>query len=159
MKQFTIAGTSTLNDVNTYRFATGKLSIRVAKLKRHGHSDVCLFELPTPMTKKEAVAWLADQGITAVIPVTGRGAKKPVELTPEQAAASAQRKQRAAEIAASDAEYVQGLTGAAAPVVASDTPPVASNDDAVTESVEELMAAVDHELGVDADRAAAEVTE
>ena len=33
-KLFTIAGTSTLNGKNTFRFATGKLSVRVAKLKR-----------------------------------------------------------------------------------------------------------------------------
>ena len=117
-KLFTIAGTSTLNGLNTYRFATGKLNVRVAKLKRHDHSDISLVELPSPMSKVDAIAWLNARGVTAAIPVTGRKAN--VELTDEQKAAKQQREQAiadaaaaaavaAAAVAAADEQYLQNL--------------------------------------------------
>lgn len=155
-KLYTIAGTSTLNGVNTYRFATGKLNIRVSKLKRHGHNDVELMLLPVAMNKKDAVAWLVAQGIAASIPRTGRGAKT-AALTPEQtAAAAAAAAQNAAAAAAreqADADYVDGLADAADVV---DAAPVAEQIVDNNESYSELIDAVSGELGVDADRAVAE---
>lgn len=88
-KDFTIAGTSTLNGVNTYRFATGKVSVRAGKLRRSGHTDIELNELPSPMSKEAAIEWLTSQGITAVLPSNRKPA---VELTDEQKAAAEQAK-------------------------------------------------------------------
>lgn len=119
-KQFTLAGTSVLNGVKTFRFATGKVNVRTAKLKRHSHTDVELRELPKPMSKEEAVTWLASQGISdAVVPTNRKG--KPIELTAEQkkaAAAAAKReaanaarrearkKAKEAAVAADDAKFL-----------------------------------------------------
>jgi hypothetical protein len=127
-KLFTIAGTSTLNGANTFRFATGKLNVRTAKLKRHGHMDVSLQELPEPMTKEAAVAFLTAQGVSDAVVPAARGKSKALEemLTPEQVAeakvaakraADAARKrekranEKAARLAALDANFIAALTG------------------------------------------------
>jgi len=86
-KLFTIAGTSTLNGVDTFRFATGKIKVRKNKLAKTGHSNIALQDLPSPMTKAEAVSFLQGQGINAVLP-RGRGAAVKQEQTPEQVAAA-----------------------------------------------------------------------
>lgn len=104
-KLFTIAGTSTVDGVNTLRFATGKVKVREGVLRRAGHTDINLRELPRPMTKQDAAAWLAAQGIEAVLPVKG-GKGKPLELTPEQRAE--------AEAAAKKAAFVQRMAEARA---------------------------------------------
>lgn len=104
-KLFTIAGTSTVDGVNTLRFATGKVKVREGVLRRAGHTDINLRELPKPMTKQDAAAWLAAQGIEAVLPVKG-GKGKPLELTPEQRAE--------AEEAARKAEFVAKMAAARA---------------------------------------------
>lgn len=57
-KLFTIAGTSVINGVKTFRFANGKLNLRVNMLRHFGHTDINLVELPKPMTKVQAMAWL-----------------------------------------------------------------------------------------------------
>lgn len=66
-KVFTVAGTSNLNGVVKYRFANS-LS-REAVLRKCGHSDIKLVELPRAMNKDEAVAFLATQGFS-VAPAT-----------------------------------------------------------------------------------------
>lgn len=157
-KLFTIAGTSKTRGVNTYRFATGKVNVRAAKLIRHGHTEVQLMQLPSPMSKKDAVAWLQSQGIFANMLKTGRGAGKVVELTPEQAAAAeaaaARLLEEAHARAAADAEYVAGLTGDPNTVVASQVAeePQLVQDDDIAASYSELIDAVSGEVGVDADR-------
>lgn len=55
-KLFTVAGFSTLDGVRKTRVANG-LAARIAKLTRTGHTDIQLFELPSAMTKEEAIAW------------------------------------------------------------------------------------------------------
>jgi hypothetical protein len=171
-KLFTIAGTSTLDGVNTFRFATGKLNVRTAKLKRHGHTDVDLVELPRAMTKQEAVEFLIQQGREAVVPTNRKS--KPVELTEEQKAAAklaakraadAERKrakraaEKAARLAAQDANYLAGLTGGeqvpVPEVSEDDEAKVVEVDAAVDAGVNELLAAVagdDAEGGVDHER-------
>lgn len=57
-KTFTIAGTSNINGVKTFRFANGKLNLRVNMLRHFGHEDINLVELPKAMTKVQAMAWL-----------------------------------------------------------------------------------------------------
>lgn len=63
MKTFTIAGTSNLRGVVKNRFATGTVKHREQVLARNGHTDIDLVELPQPMTKAEAVAFLESQTI------------------------------------------------------------------------------------------------
>lgn len=124
-KLFTIAGTATVNGVNTLRFATGKASVREGVLRRAGFTDIQLFDLPNPMSKVAAAAWLAAQGIEAVVPVKG-GQGRPLELTPEQRAkadadakkaafvqrmAEARAAKAAARKAAEDHNFMAEITG------------------------------------------------
>lgn len=82
-KLFTIAGTSVLNGVRTYRFASGNVKTRIGVLRRNEHIDIQLLELPNPMEKDAAIQWLNSQGIDAAVPVTGR---RKIQLTPEEIA-------------------------------------------------------------------------
>ena len=72
---FKFAGKSTFRGTNTYRFANGaNIRSRVLVLERNGHVDIELYELPQPMTKTQAIAYLTtNESITAVLPKTGRG--------------------------------------------------------------------------------------
>lgn len=57
-KLFTIVGVSKLNDVYKLRFANDIMRIKI--LLKHGHTDVRLAQLPTPMTKLQAVQAISD---------------------------------------------------------------------------------------------------
>lgn len=85
-KKFTLAGTSTLKGVNTYRFATGNVKVRTGVLKRNGHSDIKLLELPQAMTKEDATAWLSGQGITAHMPTGHRKTDNPKKVREDKPA-------------------------------------------------------------------------
>jgi hypothetical protein len=66
MKQenlFTVAGTSNLNGEVKVRFANDLVS-RIKALHRGKHTDVNLIELPSPMTKLQALQYLQQVGIT-----------------------------------------------------------------------------------------------
>lgn len=52
-KLFTVVGTSKLNGEMKVRFANDVMRVKV--LAKHGHSDINLIELDTPMSKLEAV--------------------------------------------------------------------------------------------------------
>ena len=69
-KLFTIAGTSVLKGIATFRFATGTIEKRAWVLKHNGHTNVALVMLPNEMDKMGAIAWLQAQGIGngAVLP-------------------------------------------------------------------------------------------
>jgi len=67
-KKYTIAGTSNKDGRKTYRFANGDIESRVSTLKRFEHSAIKLQELPKPMTKTQAIAFLHNAGIKAVLP-------------------------------------------------------------------------------------------
>lgn len=56
-KTFTVAGTSNLNGAVKFRFAND-LKGRIKVLERNGHTDIKLMELPEPMTKTDAIAFL-----------------------------------------------------------------------------------------------------
>lgn len=58
MKTFTIAGTSNLNGVTKLRVANGAIKHRTDVLTRGGHTEINLVELPSPMTRDEARAYL-----------------------------------------------------------------------------------------------------
>jgi hypothetical protein len=106
-KLFTVAGTSVLDGVKTYRFANDMSRVKV--LERVGHTDVNLIELPKAMDKEAAVAFLATKGITAdkaVKPTAPKAVKvktaKPVKT---KLAKVATVNPRSAEAAASNAEH------------------------------------------------------
>ena len=85
-KLFTIAGTSVLNGVETFRFATGTVEKRAWVLKHNGHTNVALVLLPNEMDKLGAIAWLQAQGIGngAVLPNAPKAPKAAeVEVAPE----------------------------------------------------------------------------
>jgi hypothetical protein len=70
-KLFTVAGTSNLNGVVKFRFAND-LKSRIKVLERNGHTDIDLRELPLPMTKERAIAFLeaGDAAAPAAAPLT-----------------------------------------------------------------------------------------
>ena len=164
-KLFTIAGTATVNGVNTLRFATGKARVREGVLRRAGFSDIQLFDLPTAMNRQDAAAWLAAKGISGVVPVKG-GQGKPLELTAEQRRAAEAEAKRAAFVqrmaearaakaaarrAAEDHNFIAEITGEAKVEVpeAEDSGPAEVADEPVTniDEVEALLGegGVDHE--------------
>lgn len=72
-KLFTVAGTSNLNGVVKYRFATSLA--REGVLRKCGHTDIKLVELPNAMTKEEAVAFLSAKGDGAVVAPAAKAPK------------------------------------------------------------------------------------
>jgi hypothetical protein len=62
-KLFTVAGTATHAGVTKVRFAND-LVARIKILAKAGATDINLVELPTPMTKLEALQYLQTLGIT-----------------------------------------------------------------------------------------------
>lgn len=55
-KRFAVAGVSTQNGETKIRFANDMMRIKI--LQKNGHTDINLVELPSEMTKSEAVAYL-----------------------------------------------------------------------------------------------------
>jgi len=110
-KLFTIAGTSTVNGVNTYRVANGKAKVREGVLRRAGHTDISLRDLPNEMSKPNAIAWLNAQGVTAVLPVKnavmGRPTKSATLKAERDAAKAAAAAQEAAPVAQEAAPVAQ----------------------------------------------------
>lgn len=54
-KTFTIVGVSTQGKITKFRVANGDMAARSKVLERGGHTDIKLFELPTAMSKLEAI--------------------------------------------------------------------------------------------------------
>lgn len=75
VKTFTIAGVSTQHGKTKQRFANGSLANRVKVLERNEHKDIKLFELPNPMTKDEARAWLEQKFGAGMVPASKSEAK------------------------------------------------------------------------------------
>jgi hypothetical protein len=65
-KLFTVAGTSNREGVVKFRFANGTAKARATLLVRVGHTDVQLQDLPKPMTKEDAIAFVKTQGFVAI---------------------------------------------------------------------------------------------
>ena len=61
-KLFTVAGTATQNGVTKARFAND-LVARIKILNKNGCTDINLVELPSPMTKLQALQYLTEQGV------------------------------------------------------------------------------------------------
>lgn len=115
-KLFTLAGTSTVQGVKTFRVANGKPSVRVGILRRAGQTDINLTELPYPMTRADAIAFLQTQGIEALVPAKRKLAKELERITTSKAQAKRERdneRKRAARAAAKlkKADAVQAEVG------------------------------------------------
>jgi hypothetical protein len=84
-RKYEIAGTSFYKRVMTFRFADGSAKVREGVLRRAGHEDIQLHQLPTPMTKEAASAWLTQQGLSrgAVMPWGHRNTKNPKKVSRE----------------------------------------------------------------------------
>jgi len=80
-KEFTVAGTSTIRGVCCFRFGNSEIVARTATLVKEGHVDVNLLQLPYPMIKEDAIAYLATLGVTAVVPNKGNIGKVVAEKT------------------------------------------------------------------------------
>jgi len=74
-KTFTIAGVSTQHGKTKQRFANGTVKNRAKILERAGCTDIKLFELPNPMTKDQARAWL-EQKFGATVVATSKAEAK-----------------------------------------------------------------------------------
>ena len=75
-KTFTVAGTSIINNKRTFRFSNGKINLRRNMLRHFGHRAIKLMELPEPMTKVQAIAFMQKQGIRASLPTRSKSGKK-----------------------------------------------------------------------------------
>ena len=62
-KLFTVAGTATQHGNTKVRFAND-LVARIKILNKNNCTDINLVELPSPMTKLQALQYLTEQGIT-----------------------------------------------------------------------------------------------
>jgi hypothetical protein len=120
-KTFTVAGTSIVNNKRTYRFSNGKINLRRNMLKHFGHRAIKLMELPEPMTKVQAMAFLQKQGVRASLPTRSKSNKKSQLVVAAEKLVEKGRKiseTRARNKAAAG-------TGTETPVVAVETPVVA----------------------------------
>jgi len=116
-KTYTIAGTSRdpKTNIRTYRFANGKLNVRRNMLSHFKHTAIKLIELPKPMNKTQAMAWMIGQGINARLPTRAANKKKksPIMLKAELLAAkSAKIREAKAAKKAAPAEPVVEATAA-----------------------------------------------
>ena len=87
-KTFTAAGTSTVDGLRTYRFANGSMKDRAMVLFQNGHTEVQLHALPRPMTKMQAITFLVQNGVHAVVPTRAadKAAKGIMQLEAENVA-------------------------------------------------------------------------
>lgn len=87
-KTFTIAGTSIVNGRHTFRFTNGKVNLRVNMLKHKGHRAIKFMELPSPMTKVQAMAFLMKNGVKGVLPTRAANKRKksPLQMEAEKLA-------------------------------------------------------------------------
>ena len=69
-KLFTVAGTSNLEGVVKFRVANGTAKARTAVLVRSGHTDIQLQDLPKPMTKEDAIAFIGGKSQVGALTIT-----------------------------------------------------------------------------------------
>jgi hypothetical protein len=76
-KLFTVAGTSVLEGVCKFRVANGSADARAKVLEKNGHTDIALQDLPTPMSKEDAMVFLNYVEGKAVTPKAAKPAAAP----------------------------------------------------------------------------------
>jgi|NOAtaT_7_FD_contig_41_6810012_length_895_multi_2_in_0_out_0_2 predicted transcriptional regulator len=146
-KLFNIIGISRFQGVLTFRVSNGSIKHRETVLAREGHTDVQFKTLPQPMTKADAVAWMRNQGVDAVVPAKNLRKKIETILAAERAAQEAAERQAApvdklAAKRARDAARKREKRAAER----------AAREAAKQAGVNQLMEAVDQEFGVDVER-------
>jgi hypothetical protein len=107
-KLFTIAGTSILNGELSVRVATGQINVRHGVLRRNGHEDIKLFELPKPMTRADAAAYI--ETLNGEFPLP---APKPAKVKAEKPA-KAPKEPKAAKVKPAKTEMTAEEKAAAA---------------------------------------------
>jgi hypothetical protein len=78
-KLFSVAGVSTLNGVVKYRVANSLK--REAILRKSGHTDIKLIELPNPMSKEDAFTFIASHADFQADRPTAKGGVAPKAKT------------------------------------------------------------------------------
>ena len=82
-KLFTVAGTSTKAGVSKFRVANGTAAQRTKLLIKDGQTDIQLFDLPKPMSKEDASAFVKSKGFNFELaaPAAPKVAKAPKQKT------------------------------------------------------------------------------
>jgi hypothetical protein len=86
-KLFSVAGVSTLNGFVKYRVANSLK--REAILRKSGHTDIKLIELPNPMTKEDAFAFIASHADFQAVKPSAKGGISPKAKTEKTATKAA----------------------------------------------------------------------
>jgi len=82
-KLFTVAGTSSKAGVSKFRVANGTAAQRTKLLIKDGQTDIQLFDLPKPMSKEDASAFVKSKGFNFELaaPAAPKVAKAPKQKT------------------------------------------------------------------------------
>ena len=80
-KLFTVAGTSTKAGVSKFRVANGTAAQRTKLLIKDGQTDIQLFDLPKPMSKEDASAFVKSKGFNFELAAPAAPAKAPKQKT------------------------------------------------------------------------------
>jgi hypothetical protein len=72
---YTIAGYSTKNGQRKFRVANGSAAARAAVLRRDGHTEITLVDLPNAMTREQAEAHMAAK-VTPAAPAVEKSAEE-----------------------------------------------------------------------------------
>ena len=86
-KHFSVAGVSTLNGVVKYRVANSLK--REAILRKSGHTDIKLIDLPNPMSKEDAFTFIACHADFQTVRPTAKGGVSPKAKTEKTATKAA----------------------------------------------------------------------
>jgi len=149
-KQFEIVGVSRANGVLTFRVCNGNAKVRAAVLRRAGHTDISFEKLPQPMTRAEAVEHMRNKGIEALVPAKNK-LRKAAELLEQERAQKAAEEQAAMVLSTEDKLAAKRARDAARKREKR-AAERAAREAAKSSAVNTLMAAVDQEFGVDAER-------
>lgn len=77
MSTYTVAGFSSKNGKVSARVANGSVTLRTKVLERDGHTNVDLINLPTAMSKEDAIAFVSKAMNVQVTTPTAKAAAKP----------------------------------------------------------------------------------
>ena len=80
-KLFTVAGTSSKAGVSKFRVANGTAAQRTKLLIKDGQTDIQLFDLPKPMSKEDASAFVKSKGFNFALVAPTAPAKAPKQKT------------------------------------------------------------------------------
>jgi hypothetical protein len=105
-KLFTVAGTSRRNGTVKYRFSCD-LHGRIPMLVRTGHTEIQLVELPEPMTREAAVAYLQSYTGNWITVNSDPQTNQPVAMRPKSTVAPKSKSQPVQDQAQQDVDTVR----------------------------------------------------